>query len=308
MVQLIRNQINYAKSIIGGIEKFVQGQKDFIYSVTDLIRSSAQNVQLLLKAIDIDAFLDDAKNALRGTLYEVRRTDGQILLTARQWERVGIIPPTLTLPQTASVLRPVQIPLGPGDTLASVAARVLGDSALWPSLVSINNLDYPYLDFSDTFGGPDPAYAAAGLKVLGAGNQLKIPLPVSPGVVALAQDPFGTDLQDTQLLHGGSPKPVSLIGGFPNLSAAIVRRLLTPIGKIPWHPDYGSTLKSMLGSPSSLANVESIENEVSRCILSDPRILSIQNMTASLDGNTVSIEALLLTSKGQMNLTFPIAA
>jgi phage baseplate assembly protein W len=304
IIQKIRDVVNTVKKIINGIMAFVAGTKDFIYSVSDLIRSCSQNITSLLKALNVNDFMNDVVANLRGTLYAIRETSGQVKITAAQWERAGVIPLTLTLPQTASLLRPVEVFANPGDTLASIAGRVLGDSTQWPKLASINNLDYPYLDFSGPLGAPDPSFAAAGLKVLGSGASIKMPLPSAQGNVAIAFDPFGTDLQDSQAVSG-SPPDEALIGGLNNLGAAIIRRLLTPKGKIPWHPEYGSLLPTFIGTPQELNYIDSIELETEQCILSDPRILSVQSVEANIEGNSVQIQASVLTPLGPLNIAVP---
>jgi phage baseplate assembly protein W len=317
IVQKIRDVINLSKKIVNGIKSFVQGGKDFIYAVSDLVRSSAQTIQTLLKALDVSAFQNDVNNALRGALYEVRITVGQVQRTAQQWERVGIIPKTLTPPQTASLLRPTQVFAMPGDSLASLAARILGNSGQWMKLVQINNLDYPYLDFSGPNGAADPAYAAAGKRVLGAGEALKIPLPSASGTVALSNDPIGTDLQDYQLqvpnptppyTPASIPSEESLVGGLTNLSAAIIRRILTPKGRIPWHPEYGSLLPSFLGTPQELTYIESIRAETDRTLAADSRILAVQSVDARIENDAVFINASVLTALGPLDIAFPMVA
>lgn len=292
-LQKARDLKNKLGQIRDRIQTFAAGLRDFIYEVTDLIRGSAQLCTDILRALSVEDFLDDATNAVRGTIYEIRRMLGSAAITANQFKRAGMIPPTLTPPQLASLSRPVVVSLSREDSLQAIAARTMGDSSRWVDLVKANGLEYPYLDFSGPDGRPGAAYD--GLRVLGARDTLKLPLPATPGI-GVADDPIGTDIPDNPTSAG------ILVGGSENLVAALLRRIRTPRGHIPWHPLYGSALPSMVGSAQSLGGVAAIKGEAAQTFKADPRVLSVQALRASVDGTVVLLDGEVTTPLGPLTV------
>ena len=302
IIQKIKDVINKIKKAINAIKKVIAGIKEFIYKITDIIRSVSQACRSLLKALSPKDFKDDVKTDLRGALGDARRTCGQIQIMVAQFRRGGDVPAVLSPRQTASLLVPVAVAVSPGDTLQSLAARHLGSASRWPDLLSINDLDFPYVDFSGPNGAPDPAYA--GMNVLGAGGTLKLPLPAAQTVVGISRDPFGTDLLDDGALGTAN----TLQGGVANLSAALIRRLITPAGRIPNHPAYGSRLKLMLGGATTDAHVESIKAEVIRCCLQDSRIFSVESVEAQVsDAGAVEVTVACRTPTGGLSFSSAVA-
>jgi len=283
---------NKLSKIKNAVENFMAGAKEAIYSVTDLVRGSAQLGQSILKAISPADFMDTISTAVRGAVFEVRKFLGAANLTAQQFIRSGVVASSLTAPRTSSTSVPVAVALSPGDSLRAIAARTLGDSSRWPDLVKINNLEFPFVDFSGPGGAVGAAYA--GKRVLGATSMVKIPLPATPGVVSIAEDPIGTDIPDAQAVAG------TLVGGAENLVAALLRRLITPRGRIPWHPSYGSALPSMVGSSESLADVEDIRDEAIQTLKADPRVLGVDSVEVTVDGSLVDFSAAVTTPLGPL--------
>jgi len=271
---------------------FASGAEDAVYEVTDLVRGSSQLCREMLRALDPARFDDTASTALRGTLYDVRRLLGDAAIAAQQARRSGVIPRFLTAPRTASLASPVLVALSPGDSLQAIAARSLGDASRWPEIVKANGLEFPFVDFSGPGGAPGAAYA--GRRVLGATDTVKVPLPGLPGVVAVADDPVGSDLPDDPAAAG------ALVGGTENLVAAILRRFQTPLGRIPWHPLYGSALPSMVGSAQTLGDVAAIRAEAIQNLKADPRVLGVQAVTVKVEPGLVQVSAEVLTPLGPL--------
>lgn len=294
VIQKARDLKNKLAQIRDRIQTFSAGLRDFIYEVTDLIRGSAQLCTDILKALSVEDFLNDASNAVRGTIYEVRRMLGAAAITAQQFKRAGLIPSSLTPPQLAALSQPVVVALSREDSLQAIAARSLGDSSRWVDLVKANALDFPYLDFSGPDGRPGAAYD--GLRVLGARDTLKLPLPSTPGI-GVADDPIGTDIPDDPSSAG------VLVGGSENLVAALLRRLRTPRGHIPWHPIYGSALPSMVGSAQSLGSVAAAKGEAAQTFKADPRVLSVRSLSAKIDGVVVLIDGEVTTPMGPLTVS-----
>lgn len=290
-VRDLRSKLAQVRNRIGD---FVAGSKDAVYQVTDLVRGSAQLCSGILHSLSVEDFQNDAQNALRGAVYSVRKFLGDAHLAAEQFRRSGAIQTTLTARRTTSLNRPVFLSLSPGDSLQAIAARTLGDSGRWVELVTTNGLDYPFVDFSGPGGAPGAAYA--GLRVFGAADVLKLPLPASPGVIGVADDPIGTDTPDSPA-HAGD-----LHGGVENMVASLLRRLLTPRGRIPWHPSYGSGLKARVGSDSGVAQVMGARADVIDSLNADPRVLSVNNPVASFGNGAIEVSAEVVTPLGTVTL------
>jgi phage baseplate assembly protein W len=165
---------------------------------------------------------------------------------------------------------PAPIPIIPNRDLRMIAATVLGDASRWTDLVSQNGLVYPFLSWPS--GG-----AAASQSGLIPGT-VAIPgalITATSGASQAIQDPAGKDL-DPQ----GSE---ALVGGVQNIVNALMRRLNTPRGYLPHHPRYGSSLSKLLGSPLTVDLALAIRGEVSKVILSDPRVTSVTGVTLTTD-------------------------
>ena len=295
VLQDVRDLRSKLAQVRNRIKDFVAGAKDAVYQVTDLVRGSAQLCSNILHALSVEDFQDDTRNALRGTAYAVRQFLGDAHLAAEQFRRSGAVQATLTARRTTSLNRPVFVALSPGDSLQAIAARTLGDAGRWVELVTANGLEFPFVDFSGPGGAPGAAYA--GRRVLGAADTLKLPLPAAPGVIGVADDPIGTDTPDAPA-HAGD-----LQGGVENMVAALLRRLQTPRGRIPWHPSYGSGLKAMVGGASDVALVMAARADLLDSLHADPRVLSVNNPVASFVDSAIDISAEVVTPLGTVTLT-----
>ena len=294
VLQGIRDLRSKLAQIKNRITAFVAGAKDAIYQVTDLVRGSAQLCTSILRAVSVTDFLDTVKTAVRGACYEVRRFLGQCSITANQFSRSGAVQSSLTSTRTASPSRAVVMALSTGDSLQAIAARTLGSASRWPELVAVNGLVFPFVDFSGANGRPGTAYA--GLRVLGATDTLKLPLPAVPGVVGVSDDPIGTDTPDAPGHIG------DLQGGTDNMVASLMRRLSTPRGRIPWHPTYGSGLKARIGSASTTDLVLEAMADARDTLTSDPRVLAVNRIDVAFGNGLVDINAEVVTPLGAVSL------
>ena len=272
------------------ISDFVAGVKATIYEVTDLIRGTAQILQSIKKSLNMQDFKAEVTQAISGMVYDTRVALGQAGMVVASYHQTGTTSGSLTPGRTVSPSQPTAVGLADGDSLPSLAAHYLGDAGRWPDLVAVNGLEFPYLDFSGPNGAPDSSYA--GKRVFGSGSLLKLPLPIPTGNVALSNDPIGTDLADV-------PEVANVLqGGVLNLSAAAIRRLITPMGRIPWHPNYGSRLRKRIGSAQTLPSVTAARNEVITTLKFDKRILNVGIVSVSLPPGGIIITTNLVSPLG----------
>lgn len=271
------------ESIKTKVSSAVSTYRRTVSDVSGYIRSCASTVHETLLMLDRSNLFDQPARDLYLALREC-----QTALGAAKMLYDGYLNQ-----YDASPVVPVSTTIQPGDTLQSIAQRVYGDATRWKELADLNGLSYPYLDFSGSNGAPASQFLSTGKKVLGASDTLK--LPNSSDAVAPV-DPVGTDMGD-----GGTVK--ILVAGVDNLRAALLRRLRTPKGWLPHHPEYGSALYSYIGEPLTPALVLSIRAEVDRVLREDPRIISVQMVGVSVDTDAIKIEATATSALGPVSLS-----
>lgn len=293
-MQSLKDLKNAVASIRNRVAAFRAGAMDNIYEITDLVRGSSQLGRDILRSMDMKTFTNDVENAIRGAVYEARALGGQAILQAHQFARSGAIQRTLTAGSASNRTRPVSVGISAGDSVQSMAAKHLGSASSWVDLVKVNGLVYPYFDFSGPGGRPGADYA--GMAVLGATDSLKLPLPASSGITALPLDPIGTDYADVPANDG------ALLGGIENLRAALIRRLLTPKGRIPQHPEYGSFLDAWIGSSQDMGAVVGARREVIQTLKADPRVSSIESIEVSIEGATIKVDSVVKTALGLVSV------
>ena len=171
-----------------------------------------------------------------------------------------------------------------GDTLPSIALREMGDAARWHELVSLNDLAHPYIT-------GDGALAAASLgRVRRYGQTIRVFAPVAFADAATDPDQvFGADLslEDGQLADDAGD--FALAAGRPNLRAALIRRIATDRGELPFHPTYGSTLRAILGAVGGPTAGLLAARAARRAIEPDARISRVVEATATVRGDGVSV-------------------
>jgi hypothetical protein len=169
------------------------------------------------------------------------------------------------------------------DTLQRVALREMGDASLWAELAIINRLKPPYLVNTR-------AEAVDG--VIAAGDSIAIPAPVAAATVAT--DPDAVFLRDLLLdkgklaAEGGALK---LAGGLDNFKQAILIRLTTSMRELPFHPDYGCWASTLIGAGNNAAAGQLAAYYVKTALSQDDRVAAIPDCTATVAGDSLSIEA-----------------
>lgn len=272
-LQSIRDRVSAATSLY----------RNSVSGVAGYIRSCARLVQETMLLVDRSNLVDQPARDLYNSLREVQTALGYAKMLADGYLE----------PFQASAVRPPTATVQPGDTLQAIAAREFGDAGRWKELADLNGLTYPYLDFSGPAGTPSTQFTGAGRKVLGQGDTLS--LPNAAGVIA-PSDPVGTDLTEEGLKG-------TLVAGVDNLRGALLRRLRTPRGYMPHHPEYGSDLPNFVGRPMTPSLVLSIRAEVDRVLRADPRVITVQSVGISVDGDAIRVEAAASSVLGPVSLS-----
>lgn len=203
------------------------------------------------------------------------------------------------------------------DTLQTIAEQELGDVTQWHTLAQANNLQYPYIvnssqdkltnvghlvSIGDTIVIPiisDLAGVDAesltkrdhkNIMTTILGTDLKVngspayfnPHGVDNNILQLS----GTTRYREDKVAGGYRKSrdLALVSGLENIKQTLLLHILTPKGSLVMHPDYGSNIQDIIGSPTGDQTAINITNELSRCLLSDSRIENVSLITYNLDG------------------------
>jgi phage baseplate assembly protein W len=179
-----------------------------------------------------------------------------------------------------------------------IAQNELGDAALWLDLALLNDLAYPFVDTIPSKGVVIP------------GDYLSIPM--GEGVDSDPSLVYGQDLLLTtdkfSLTNGTNGDLIesngdfSIIDGVQTLKQDLFHRLLTPLGTLPYHPDFGSNIPMLIGEVRTDEWRVKIGIEVSRTFRSDARVIDVTNMVVEPIDNGVTIECDIITDVGETRL------
>lgn len=180
-----------------------------------------------------------------------------------------------------------------GDSLPAIAARELGDAALWPDLAAINGLLPPWI--TDDLG-------VASETVLLAGQQ-QIKLPTSsqaPSGVTDRDGLFGTDVA----LPGGrlqvtADGDLATVSDVANLTQALTMRLASVTGDLVHHPSYGCDVRKLIGQAANATTNKLAAVMVSRAVRSDARISEVASATGTVRGDIVTVQVKAVAVDGR---------
>lgn len=187
-----------------------------------------------------------------------------------------------------------------GDTIRSIAQRVMGDAAQWKILVLLNSLQAPYISASGD-----------GVSVLRPGDQILYPR--SPGapdaLVATTQqnelgtqnalDRLGRDFKLTVReatagivvydLEKDQRGDIARVERLENLQQAVTIKLATEQGELPTHEWFG--LRAPIGSKAAMQSLINFQINVRATLQSDNRIETVLQANVGVEGNVMRVRA-----------------
>lgn len=199
-----------------------------------------------------------------------------------------------------------------GDTLQSISQSTTDDMNNWITIADYNDLEYPYIVETTKEKIQNVSHLVTW------GDEIILPFPIASLELSALninrQDKdeiesiaLGTDLNISIIgkgawdgiyrLSSNGHGDLSLSSGMDNIKQAILNRLLTGKGSLEGHPDFGSNLERDIGLHTNNV-LQMINNDISKAILSDTRITSVNNTNSSVIGDTykgnwqVSIEGI----------------
>ena len=158
------------------------------------------------------------------------------------------------------------------DSLPNIADRYLGNFEQWQQIAQLNGITPPYQVYP--------------------GQQLFLP----PAVNNNQQTPpnylinyLGTDLYYGPLNSNMLPWTGDFftISGYENLAFALERRILTTLGTLIYHPNYGSRVPPEVGNVQEPQTAMHIGAYANSAILTDPRVNNIPYWTVSMQPNNL---------------------
>ena len=179
-----------------------------------------------------------------------------------------------------------------GDTIQSVAYRELGDGGRWPELVWINDLIPPYLTDDES---------AASDRVLLAGSAIIIPAATAMAGAETDQNAvFDVDcLLRKGLLEDDGEGDFAIVSGRENLKQQLMHRVMTEQGAYLFHPDYGCSIRRLLGAINGPTAALLAARHIEAGLLSDDRVQSVTRTTATADGDKLAVDSEIVPISGR---------
>lgn len=197
--------------------------------------------------------------------------------------------------------------VGAGDTIQSIGMLYGVD---WTELVSINGLEYPYIDDDIEINEHQNIDSVAKI-----GSQLVIPTPginipvkTNNSTQEIEKYAFGCDLdlfseeqsqnhvvnlevqgQLTDDQHGD----IKLAEGVENLRQQLIIRIGTPKGALLLHPEFGTNILDYIGRKTTVELLIKIKLEIQECLLGDFRVLSVENIQAVFKDHGVFVDCVI---------------
>jgi len=194
-----------------------------------------------------------------------------------------------------------------GDSIQTLAFRLLGDHGRWPELVLLNNLRYPYV--------ADPAYITANnlTNVLPWGGTILYPVQKSISVPrvrvwrnetfqSIALSPFERALGNDILIdettgdakwHGND---LQLVYGVKNLSQFMRKRIVTKKGTLRRSPRVG--FSDVLGVSAGVEEAV-IRAEAKSLFFNDDRIADAEVAEVGQDGQALNVSVVASVRNAQ---------
>lgn len=190
-----------------------------------------------------------------------------------------------------------------GDTLQMIAQVQMGDASRWLEIAVLNDLSHPYITRR---GESYP-------KTVTTGDKILLPIEIVSGrsteaIVDQSDELlYGSDLLlESSGGYGGELSvdqygDLAIASGLASLRQDLRHRLIVPYGSLPYHPEYGSDLSSIIGRKLDTNMIEKATLEVSKVLRSDPRVVDIVDLVVRKIQTGVSISCKVLTSAASLD-------
>lgn len=199
-----------------------------------------------------------------------------------------------------------------GDTIHSISQKVYGTIEQTMEIIIANDLEYPFINLL----GSEPE---KGVKV--PGDVLIIPKGIgdSPGMldtvnekevngsdICLSQGSNEEDMSSKYYGRDVLTNPshdLQTVSEHDSLKQDLVHRLVTPIGSLICHPDWGSNFLQVTGNKSLYGWREKASIELERCFRSDDRVMDVQNIEVIPINGGIEISCNIITKNDMIPIS-----
>lgn len=210
------------------------------------------------------------------------------------------------------MIKYIKYPIKNGDTIYSIAQKLLGDYNRGLELASINDLDYPFIVETSNNVYPQNTkkpgdYLLVPLEEDGVNDFLKVQENLDS--IQLGTDIF-LSTESTNLSNyapgefkTASNNDLSYVSGVQTLTQDLIHRLVTEKGTLPFHPEYGSDLLKIIGSKGTVESKQKAVVEVTSAIRSDIRVSDVSNVEVNVLSTGIQISAIIEVSGKRFRLS-----
>lgn len=195
--------------------------------------------------------------------------------------------------------------VGAGDTIQSIGLLYGVD---WTELVTINGLEYPYIDDDIEINEHKDidSVAKIGSKLVIPTINLNFPNKTNNSSEEIEKYAFGCDLDlfsysgtnvinlETEgQLTDNEKGDIKLSEGIDNLRQQLITRLGTPKGALLLHPEFGSRILEYIGKRTTVELLIKIKLEVQECLLEDFRVQGVSDIEVIFKDHGVYVECVV---------------
>ena len=287
LVQDIRDGLSIVSSAINAVQSIQTAVLSDVRSACGLVDQASYQISSMRSLLNTSALRSDVKSQIHASLNQLRVSLGMVNVALRT---------NISALGSPSVLPP-PMPVLSGMDLRRMAAATYGDESKWTLIADKNGMVFPWVAWPDSSGNY-PASALIPGAVATLGTAVQGP-SLAPGGI-IVPDPIGTDIDPNGAVDANGH--LALVGGLQNLENALARRLMTPRGYLPQHPDYGSLLSTFKGAAFDVPTLLAIRADVSRTLKQDPRVINVTSvsLTDSAQAGSVSVTANVQTVLGSL--------
>lgn len=198
-----------------------------------------------------------------------------------------------------------------GDTIQNVAFIMLNDIDRWTDLVTLNDLEYPYIVKTNEERIKNPEHLrTVGDTLLIPNDNATIEDIEKRNLTLANKGKIANDYYDMTMgmdlyldvsngnrrefigqLVNDNKNDIEVVKGIDNLRQSLLLRLLTRKGTLYRHPEYGSTIPNILGKTIGETTLQDVVIEFKRCMTTDERVSKVTVTDSEVTGDSIYLEA-----------------
>lgn len=251
---------------------------------------TGKQVDLMQAFLDLEGIIDRILSTNK--LFEVKTTESNATYEGYFNNAISLPKPTTT----------TEIVVARGDTIERIASRYLGTSDRMLEIITLNNLEPPYID---------PTGTSTSYRVKNPGSKLLIPQftntqfqnennvdarpsSLTKGLSAIDKY-FGIDFKlskDFDLVFNNRGD-LEYVFGLANAAQSLAIKVNLEKGSLPVYPDLG--VNAGIGEKANVS-ISQIKQDIRATIIQDPRFSNLVNLDLKRDGSSLSMMLKIFTN------------